>query len=92
MHVGYALIVAISVFRVARELLVRTLAILYPPFVLVVVVATGNHFFFDAATGAFVAALAMAAAAVLTRRPPATRLSALPAQREQPPRVHELAA
>ena len=92
MHVGYALIVGTSVFRVGRHLLVRALAILYPPFVLIVVVATGNHFFFDAAAGALVAALAMAAAAVLTRRPVATRLSALPAQREQLRQVHELAA
>jgi hypothetical protein len=92
MHVGYALIVAAGVFRVDRHLLIRALAILYPPFVLTVVVATGNHFFFDAATGALVAALAMAAAAVLTRRPTATRLSAVPAQREQPPQAHELAA
>jgi hypothetical protein len=92
MHVGYALIVAAGVFRVDRHLLVRTLAMLYPPFVLIVVVATGNHFFFDAAAGVLVAALAMAAAAVLTRRPAATRLTALPAQREQLPPVHELAA
>jgi hypothetical protein len=92
MHVGYALIVGASVFRVGRHLLVRALAILYPPFVLIVVVATGNHFFFDAAAGTLVAALAMAAAAVLTRRPTAARLSALPARREQLPQVHELAA
>ena len=45
MHVGYALIVAAGVFRVDRHLLVRALAMLYPPFVLLVVVATGNHFF-----------------------------------------------
>ena len=92
MHVGYALIVAAGVFRVDRHLLVRTLAMLYPPFVLIVVVATGNHFFFDAAVGVLVAALALAAAAVLTRRPAATRLSAFPAQREQLASVHELAA
>jgi hypothetical protein len=92
MHVGYALIVAAGVFRVDRHLLVRALAMLYPPFVLLVVVATGNHFVVDAAAGLLVAALAMAAAAVLTRRPAATRLSAIPAQREQLPPVHELAA
>jgi hypothetical protein len=92
MHVGYALIVAAGVFRIDPHLLVRALALLYPPFVLLVVVATGNHFFVDAAAGLLVAALAMAAAAVLTRRPAATRLSAIPAQREQLPPVHELAA
>jgi len=65
MHVGYAFIVAASVFLYSRRALIRVLALLYPPFVLLVVVATGNHFFFDAAAGAFVAALAMTAAALL---------------------------
>ena len=55
MHVGYALIVAASLFFHGRRRLVRALAALYPPFVLLVVVATGNHFFFDAASGALVA-------------------------------------
>jgi PAP2 superfamily len=66
MHVGYALIVAASVFWYSRRALVRLLAPLYPPFVLLVVVATGNHFFFDAAAGALVAAIATTAATLLT--------------------------
>jgi hypothetical protein len=66
MHVGYALIVAASVFLYSRRALVRVLASLYPPFVVLVVVATGNHFFFDAAAGVLVAALAMTAAALLS--------------------------
>jgi hypothetical protein len=66
MHIGYALIVAASVFRLSRRPLARVLAPLYPPFVLLVVVATGNHFFLDAAAGALVAGLAATVAALLT--------------------------
>jgi hypothetical protein len=43
MHVGYALIVAVTLLRHDRHLVVRTLGALYPPFVLLVIVATGNH-------------------------------------------------
>ena len=71
MHVGYALIVAASLFLHGRRRLVRALAALYPPFVLLVVVATGNHFFLDAAAGALVAALAAARLAALLRPPKA---------------------
>jgi hypothetical protein len=67
MHVGYALIVAISLLRYGRGRLVRTLGTLYPAFVTLVVVATGNHFFVDAAAGALVAAIAIVAASLLTR-------------------------
>jgi hypothetical protein len=63
MHVGYAVILAAALFWYSRHALVRALAPLYPPFVLLVVVATGNHFFLDAAAGALVAGLAMGAAA-----------------------------
>jgi hypothetical protein len=92
MHIGYALIVAASLFHYGRRPLVRVLAALYPPFVLLVVVATGNHFFLDAAAGALVAGLAAAAAAPLTRRAATARLTALPTQREAPPSFEELAA
>ncbi len=73
MHIGYALIVAASLFHYGRRQLVRAFGALYPPFVLLVVVATGNHFFFDAATGALVALLAAAAAAILTQGVDGTR-------------------
>ena len=67
MHVGYAVIVAISLLRFGGGRLVRTLGTVYPAFVLLVVVATGNHFFLDAVAGALVAALAIAGASLLTR-------------------------
>jgi PAP2 superfamily len=67
MHVGYAVIVAISLRRFGGGRLVRTLGAVYPAFVLLVVVATGNHFFLDAVAGALVAAIAIAAASLVTR-------------------------
>ncbi len=78
MHVGYALIVATSLLRYGRRRLVRSLAAVYPAFVLLVVVATGNHFFLDAAAGALVAALALAAASLLTRAAATNAPTALP--------------
>jgi hypothetical protein len=92
MHIGYALIVAASLLRHGQGRLVRALAALYPPFVLLVIVATGNHFFVDAATGAVVAGLAATAAALLTRQAARTRLTALPTQREPLSPFDELAA
>jgi PAP2 superfamily len=91
MHVGYALIVAISLLRYGRGRLIRTLATLYPAFVLLVVVATGNHFFLDAAAGALVATLALAAASLLTRSAATNAPIALPV-RDVEPRSEELAA
>jgi hypothetical protein len=91
MHVGYALIVATSLLRYGGGRLVRTLATLYPAFVLLVVVATGNHFFLDAAAGALVAALAFAAAALLTRAVATNAPIALPVCNALPP-SEELAA
>jgi PAP2 superfamily len=73
MHVGYALIVAASLLRHGRRLLVRAIGAVYPEFVLLVIVATGNHFFLDAAAGALVAGLAAALAALMTQRPATAR-------------------
>jgi hypothetical protein len=58
MHVGYALVVAVTLLRHGRRPLVRVVGALYPPFVLLVIVATGTHFLLDAAAGAITAALA----------------------------------
>ncbi len=92
MHVGYALIVATSLLRHGRHLLVRALGALYPPFVLLVIVATGNHFFFDAAAGALVAGLAATTSALITRPAATGRVTALPAQCNPLPPLEELAA
>ncbi len=92
MHIGYALIVGITLLFQARSPLVRAIGALYPPFVLLVVIATGNHFFFDAVAGALVAVVAAAAAIPLTRRAAPNRLKALPTRPEQRPAYEKLAA
>jgi hypothetical protein len=92
MHIGYALLVAASLFHHGRRRLVRVLAALYPPFVLLVVVATGNHFFLDAAAGALVAGLAAAGAAILIQGVAPTRISELPTRPEPLPAFEKLAA
>jgi hypothetical protein len=68
MHIGFAVIVAVTLVRLARRPLWRVIGTLYPVFVLFMIVATGNHFFFDAAAGAAVAGVAGAAALLLGRR------------------------
>jgi hypothetical protein len=74
MHIGFSLIVAVAVFRLARHPLWRAAGALYPVLVLFVIVATGNHFFFDAAAGAAVAGVALAAVALVPRIRLAVRL------------------
>jgi hypothetical protein len=70
MHVGYALIVGVTLARYARHVVTRLAGFAYPPFVLLMTVATGNHFFVDAAAGAAVAGVAFLASRPLTE--PAT--------------------
>lgn len=67
MHVGFALILGLSLAALSRRRLVRGLFVAYPLLITFVVVATGNHFWLDAAAGALVAALAFGAARVLAR-------------------------
>ena len=75
MHIGFSLIVGISVARLARRPLVRVAGLFYPVFVLFVIVATGNHFFLDAAAGAVVALVALGATALAPRLPGWHRLA-----------------
>jgi PAP2 superfamily len=65
MHIGFSLLIGITVWRLARRRAVRAAGLAYPLFVLFVIVATGNHFFLDAAAGAAVAVVA----AVVTAAP-----------------------
>jgi len=67
MHIGYSLIVGVTIVRLARRPLWRAAGLLYPAFVLFVIVATGNHFFFDAAAGAVVAVIALGTTALAPR-------------------------
>ncbi len=82
MHIGFSLLVGLTVVRLARRPLVRAAALAYPVFVLLVIVATGNHFFFDAAAGAAVALFAAGTIAAVTRARtavPACRACPVPA-------------
>jgi hypothetical protein len=67
MHIGFALLIGVTVARLARRRIVRIAGAVYPLFVLLVIVATGNHFFLDAAAGAAVAVLAAAGVAAARR-------------------------
>lgn len=72
MHVGFALMLAISVIRMTRHTWVKVVWAIYPLVVSLVVVVTANHWVFDAATGAAVAAVsAVLAQTVFARVRPA---------------------
>jgi hypothetical protein len=71
MHVGFALMLAVPMMRIARHAWVRALWAVYAPVVTLVVVVTANHWVFDAATGAVTAAVsALAAQALFARARP----------------------
>src|SRR3954454_3321132 len=68
MHVGFALMLAVPMIRMARRRWAKVLWTVYAPIVAGVVVVTANHWVFDAATGALAAAVAaLAAHTVLAR-------------------------
>jgi membrane-associated phospholipid phosphatase len=72
MHVGFALMLAISMVRMTRHTWLKALWVVYPVVVAFVVVVTANHWVFDAATGALVAVVsAVAAQTVFARVRPA---------------------
>jgi membrane-associated phospholipid phosphatase len=75
MHVGWVLLMGLSVWRFAGIRWVRWLGLALPFFMAFAVVATGNHYFFDAVTGAVAALLGLALARFAERRlyPPAQR-------------------
>lgn len=77
MHIGYALIVGVTLLRHGRGSIVRILGALYPPFVLLVIVATGNHFLFDAIAGGIIVAIAAVSASLITRVSKSPQLSRL---------------
>lgn len=65
MHVGFAVLIAGTVWRLGARTVWRVAALLYPVAILFVIVATGNHFFVDAVAGGAVAALAAGATLAL---------------------------
>jgi hypothetical protein len=71
MHVGFALMLGVSMARIVRRGAVRAVWLLYPAVVAFTVVATANHWWFDAFLGAVTAAAsAWAAHALLARARP----------------------
>jgi hypothetical protein len=68
MHVGFALMLAVPMIRMARSAWARTLWALYAPAVTLVVVVTANHWILDAVAGAAVALVAALAAQLLFAR------------------------
>lgn len=69
MHVGYALVVGLSLIHETRRRALQVVGALYPLLILTVIVATGNHFFFDAVAGAFTVAVAAGVAWLIQREP-----------------------
>jgi hypothetical protein len=68
MHVGFALMLAVPMVRMARHAWAKALWVCYPPIVTMVVVVSANHWVFDAATGALTAAVSAVAAQALFAR------------------------
>jgi len=68
MHVGFALMLAVPMMRIARRAWVRVVWAAYAPVVTLVVVVTANHWVLDAVAGAAVAAVAAVAAQLLFAR------------------------
>src|SRR3954470_19699299 len=73
MHVGFALMLAVPMLRMAKWRWAKVLWMLYAPVVTLVVIVTGNHWVLDAVSGAAVAAIsALAAQTVFARARPQT--------------------
>ena len=71
MHVAFAMMTAVSMFRFGRHWAARLIWVLYPPFVAFVVIATGNHYLTDVVLGALTAGVsALLARDLLARARP----------------------
>jgi hypothetical protein len=68
MHVGFALMLGLTMAKIVRRNWARALWIAYPAVVSFVVVATANHWWMDAFLGALTAAVAAAGAAGIFAR------------------------
>jgi hypothetical protein len=79
MHVGWSLLVGITLFGVARRRWLKAAAAAHPALMTVTVVATGNHYLLDAVAGAAIALFSLA----LVRRH-ASRAQAQPSRRALP--------
>ncbi len=66
-HIAFALVVAGTVFMLARSRAVRVAALLYPLAVLGEIVATGNHIWLDAVGGTLAAGVGLGIAVLVAR-------------------------
>jgi PAP2 superfamily len=73
-HVGWVMLAAWAVFRVARSRLIRVLCIVWPAAMAYAVVATGNHWVLDIPAGAALAAVGVLVARRLAESPPTPAL------------------
>jgi hypothetical protein len=64
-HIGWSLIVAVTVILLVRPVWIKVLAALYPLVVLTIIVVTGNHYIFDGIAAAGDVALAGSCALLL---------------------------
>jgi hypothetical protein len=80
LHVGWSLLVGLTVFRATSRTWLRTLAVAHPILMAMAVTATGNHYLVDSLAGALVAVLAIVAVDAW-RRAVAPRPSAAQAHR-----------
>lgn len=71
MHVGWSLLVALAVARVAPRPALRVAACLHPALMVLAVTSTGNHYVLDCAAGSVVVLGALAV--VSAHRPPVVR-------------------
>ncbi len=67
MHVGFSLILGLSLAWLSRPPLLKLLFALYPALMTFTVITTGHHFWLDAFFGALAAALALGTATMLAR-------------------------
>lgn len=67
LHAGWAVGVAVGIFRYSRSRPLKVLGVLYPLVVILTIVVTGNHFLFDAVAGALVMGIGFLVARALTR-------------------------
>lgn len=77
MHMGYAALIGVVTFTLARARWLRVLAVAYPALVFVTITVTANHFVVDALAGVVVMALGHGAVAAWARvrRPEPRRTS-----------------
>ncbi len=73
MHVGWSLLLALGLFTAARGPLLRSVALLLPPAMIVATVVTGNHYLLDAAAGIMTAVTGLTIALLIQRYGPLLR-------------------